>query len=132
MAEGPPFNGIAHGNIQPNPPGNRPTDLTIGGLRLSHWAVMAPMAGITNLPFRLIAKRMGPGFVATEMVSAAGLIRAQKATLSYLKTNPAEMPLAVQIFGSVPDEMAAAARIPAGSGAALIDINMGCPARKVV
>jgi nifR3 family TIM-barrel protein len=93
---------------------------------------MAPMAGITNLPFRLVAKKMMAGLVTTEMVSAAGLVRAQKATLAYLKTNPAEQPLAVQIFGSDPDEMAAAACLAAEHGAALIDVNMGCPARKVV
>jgi len=113
-------------------PENRFQNLVIGGLKLDNWAVMAPMAGITNLPFRFVAKKMTAGLVTTEMVSAAGLVRAQKATLSYLETNPAEQPLAVQIFGSNPDEMAAAASIAAERGAALIDINMGCPARKVV
>jgi nifR3 family TIM-barrel protein len=79
-----------------------------------------------------MAKKMMAGFVTTEMVSAAGLVRRQKPTLAYLKTNSAEQPLAVQIFGSDPDEMGAAASIAAESGAAMIDVNMGCPARKVV
>jgi len=131
-AEGLQYTGSEHREIQPASPDSRFKDLTIGELRLDHWAVMAPMAGITNLPFRFIAKKMMAGLVETEMVSAAGLVRAQKATLSYLKTNSTEKPLAVQIFGSNPDEMAAAAYIAAESGAALIDINMGCPARKVV
>jgi tRNA-dihydrouridine synthase B len=114
------------------PPENHAKELIIGGLRVDNWVVMAPMAGITNLPFRSIAKKMMAGLVTTEMVSAAGLVRGQKPTLAYLKTNSAEQPLAVQIFGSDPDEMAAAASIAAESGAALVDLNMGCPARKVV
>ncbi len=108
------------------------TTLSIGGVRPSHWSVMAPMAGITNLPFRLTAKTMGAALVTTEMVSATGLVRAQKATSAYLETNPSEHPLAVQIFGADPDEMAVAARIAARAGADILDINMGCPARKVV
>ncbi len=119
-------------NSQNTTPKSHFKDLIIGGLRLDNWIVMAPMAGITNLPFRFIAKKMMAGLVTTEMVSAAGLVRRQKATLSYLKTNPAEHPLAVQIFGSDPDEMASAASIAAENGAAMIDVNMGCPARKVV
>lgn len=106
--------------------------LAIGSLRLDHWAVMAPMAGITNLPFRIITRKTGAGLVASEMVSAAGLARGQKRTLSYLDTCSSEYPLSVQIFGSDPDEMAAAAEIAASRGAAAVDINMGCPARKIV
>ncbi len=106
--------------------------LTIGRLVLDSWAVMAPMAGITNLPFRTIARKKGAGLVTSEMVSAAGLVREQKRTLAYLDTNEEDQPLAVQIFGREPDEMAAAAEIAAGTGASVIDINMGCPARKVV
>lgn len=106
--------------------------LAIGSLRLDHWVLMAPMAGITNLPFRIITRKTGAGLVASEMVSAAGLARGQKRTLSYLDTSPSEYPLSVQIFGSDPDEMAAAAEIAASRGAAAIDINMGCPARKIV
>ena len=123
-------NGISPGT--PPEGGTVPEPVSIGGLLLDHWAVMAPMAGITNLPFRTIARKMGAGLVTTEMVSAAGLVRRQRRTLSYLDTSPEEHPLAVQIFGCDPDEMAAAAEIAAARGAAVIDINMGCPARKIV
>ena len=93
---------------------------------------MAPMAGITNSPFRLIAKRCGAGLVTTEMISAMGLVLGQKRTLQYLKHHPEEGPLAVQIFGSDPDIMSSAATIAIEAGAKIIDINMGCPARKIV
>ena len=106
--------------------------LHIGNLKLKNCLIMAPMAGITNLPFRRIAKRLGAGLVTTEMVSAMGLVRGKKKTHAYLTSHPDEMPLAVQLFGSEPDVMAAAAQIVVDAGAHLIDINMGCPARKVV
>ena len=106
--------------------------LQIGALKLKNWLVMAPMAGITNLPFRIIAKRLGAGLVFTEMISAAGLAQAQKRTYRYLKSHPEERPLAVQIFGHKPDVMAAAAGIVVEAGADVVDINMGCPAKKVV
>ncbi|MBW1803871.1 MAG: tRNA dihydrouridine synthase DusB [Deltaproteobacteria bacterium] len=106
--------------------------LQIGNVTLEHELIMAPMAGITNLPFRLMVKRLGAGLVNSEMVSAMGLIRGQKKTLDYLKSHPAEKPLAVQIFGSKPDVMARAAQIVVEAGANVVDINMGCPVKKVV
>lgn len=93
---------------------------------------MAPMAGITDLPFRLLVKRSGAGMVVTEMVSAMGLHLNQKKTLGYLKTHREESPLSVQIFGAEPDVMARAAETAVAAGAAVVDINMGCPAKKVV
>jgi len=106
--------------------------LHIGNLKLKNCLIMAPMAGITNLPFRRIAKRLGAGLVTTEMVSAMGLVMGKKKTHAYLTSHPDEMPLAVQLFGSEPEVMAAAAQIVVDAGAHLIDINMGCPAKKVV
>jgi tRNA-dihydrouridine synthase B len=106
--------------------------LEIGGLKLKNWLIMAPMSGISNLPFRRMAKRMGAGLVTTEMISAAGLVRRQDKTLRYLESDPEERPLSVQIFGWDPKVMAEAARIVVDAGADLVDINMGCPARKVV
>ncbi|MCD6304895.1 MAG: tRNA dihydrouridine synthase DusB [Deltaproteobacteria bacterium] len=106
--------------------------LQLGPLTLRNRLVMAPMSGITNLPFRRIAKRMGAGLVVTEMISAVGLTRRNKKTCRYLQTHPEERPLSVQIFGSEPAIMAEAARMAVGAGADLVDINMGCPARKVV
>lgn len=106
--------------------------LQIGSLALKNDLIMAPMAGITNLPFRLIVKKMGAGLVTTEMISAMGLTLRHKKTYSYVKSHPDERPLAVQIFGSRPEVMAEAAEIVVDAGANIVDINMGCPAKKVV
>ncbi len=106
--------------------------LKIGSLKLENCLIMAPMAGITNLPFRLIAKKMGAGLVTTEMISAAGLIMSHKRTSQYLKSDPYEKPLSVQLFGSEPAPIARACQIAIDSGADMVDINMGCPVKKVV
>ena len=106
--------------------------LQIGSLTIENGLIMAPMAGYTNLPFRLLIKRLGAGLVVTEMVSAMGLSLGQKKTLGYLRSHPDEKPLGVQIFGADPKVMANAAMAATDAGAALIDINMGCPVRKVV
>lgn len=105
--------------------------LKIGSLRLENRLVMAPMAGITSMPFRVMVKNLGAGLVTTEMVSAKGLALGNNKTGAYLRTCPEEAPLAVQIFGSVAEDMALAAQMASEAGAALIDINMGCPVRKV-
>ncbi len=106
--------------------------LKIGNIEFENQLIMAPMAGITNLPFRLLVKKSGAALVTTEMVNAMGLTLGSKKTLAYLKSDPAEKPLAVQIFGYDPAVMAAACEIVIDAGADLVDINMGCPARKVV
>jgi nifR3 family TIM-barrel protein len=90
------------------------------------------MAGISDLPFRLIAKRFGVGLVSSEMVSAMGLVRGAEKTLGYLRTDPLERPLSVQIFGSDPGVMGQAAGLVVEAGASIVDINMGCPVKKVV
>jgi tRNA-dihydrouridine synthase B len=95
-------------------------------------ALLAPLAGITNLPFRLIARHFGCDLCVTEMISANGLIRESAKTIEYLKTCPEDQPLGVQLFGADPDIMAQAAVIVAEHHPDLIDINMGCPVRKVV
>jgi len=106
--------------------------LKIGTLTLKNRLIMAPMAGITNPPFRRIAKRLGAGLVVTEMVSAVGLSRNHEKTLRYLESDPEEKPLSVQIFGADPQIMAMAAETAIEKGADMVDINMGCPARKVI
>jgi tRNA-dihydrouridine synthase B len=93
---------------------------------------MAPMAGITNLPFRLMVKKLGAAMVTTEMISAMGLFRGQEKTLDYLKTHPDEKPLAIQIFGSKSEVMARAAEVVVEAGANIVDINMGCPVKKII
>jgi len=106
--------------------------MQIGNLKLENKLIMAPMAGITNMPFRIIVRGMGASLVFTEMVSAMGLALKAEKTLQYLKSVPAEKPLGVQIFGSEPDVMARAADIAVDAGADMVDLNMGCPVKKVV
>ncbi|MEE9611203.1 MAG: tRNA-dihydrouridine synthase family protein, partial [Desulfatiglandales bacterium] len=106
--------------------------LHLGPLKLENALIMAPMAGITNLPFRLMVKKLGVGLVTTEMISAMGLTRGRKKTFEYLRTHPGEKPLAVQIFGSRPRVLAEAAQIAVQAGADVVDLNMGCPVNKVV
>jgi tRNA-dihydrouridine synthase B len=106
--------------------------LKIGSLSLKNGLILAPMAGYTNLGFRLTIKKLGAGLVTTEMVSAMGLTLNHRKTLDYLKSHPDEKPLAVQIFGSQPEVMARACEIVGQHGVDLIDINMGCPVKKVV
>lgn len=95
-------------------------------------ALLAPLAGISNLPFRLIARALGCPLAYTEMISANGLVRKTAKTYEYLKTVSDDRPLGAQIFGADPQIMAKAARIVADTGVDLIDINMGCPVRKVI
>ena len=94
-------------------------------------AVLAPLAGITNLPFRIICRRMGASLAFTEMLSVNGLVRSGRNTLALLKSDSEDHPLGVQLFGDTPDNLAEAARMVEGR-CQLIDINMGCPVRKVV
>jgi nifR3 family TIM-barrel protein len=93
--------------------------------------VLAPLAGITNLPFRLLCRRNGAALAFTEMVSVNGLVREGAKTLALLKSCPEDRPLGIQLFGDTPLSLAEAARMVAEYGE-LLDINMGCPVRKVV
>lgn len=106
--------------------------MKIGSLTLDNITILAPLAGITNLPFRILAKEAGCALVCTEMISANGLVRGSKKTNQMIKSLPEEKPLSVQIFGSDPAVMAEAAQIVESSGADLIDINFGCSVKKVV
>lgn len=94
--------------------------------------VLAPMSGVTDPPFRLLAREKGADLAYTEMVSADGLVRGNEACCSLLRSHPAEGPLMVQIFGSDPVVMAEAASFVQEMGFAGVDINAGCPAAKVV
>ena len=104
----------------------------IRDLRFSNPLIMAPMAGITDLPFRRIVKEMGCALVTTEMISANGLVRQGRKTESLLENIPSERPLSVQLFGSDPKTMEEAAVIATEKGADIVDINFGCPAKKVL
>lgn len=94
--------------------------------------VLAPMAGITDLPFRIICREQGAGIVYSEMVSAEALIRDQARTLALLATDDRERPVAFQLFGSRPESLAGAAAILSRRDIDIIDINMGCPVPKVL
>jgi tRNA-dihydrouridine synthase B len=103
----------------------------IRGIEIPTRIVLAPMAGVSVQAFRRQGRRYGAGLVCSEMVSCAGLHHGNERTLGYLRIAKDEHPLAVQIFGSEPALMAEAARMVADAGADIVDINFGCPVRKV-
>ena len=105
--------------------------LTIGDVVLRNRALLAPMAGITDLPFRRLAARFDAGLTISEMVASGELLARGAAAKARLELDPDAGLFAVQIAGREAAPMAEAARIAAGQGARLIDINMGCPAKKV-
>src|SRR4051795_4862419 len=104
----------------------------IGGVPIANRILLAPLAGIGNWFVRLQARRHGAGLAVSEMVSSFGLHYRNERTLrELLRLHPDEHPVSVQLFGQDPDVMRSAAEIVAGAGADLIDINMGCPVKKV-
>src|SRR5512132_1790156 len=103
----------------------------IGPVEISSRLVLAPMAGVSVQAFRRQGRRFGAGLVCSEMVSCAGLQHGNERTLGYLRISADERPLAVQIFGADPDVMADAARMVEDAGADIVDVNFGCPVRKV-
>lgn len=105
--------------------------MQIGRLKLANNIILAPMAGITDLPYRRIMKAFGAGLVFTEMVSANGLIRAGRRTRELLRSAAEERPLGIQLFGDDPAVLARAAELVRDDGE-LLDLNLGCPVNKVV
>src|SRR6187200_3651940 len=104
----------------------------IGGVPIANRVLLAPLAGIGNWFVRLQARRHGAGLAVSEMVSSFGLHHRNERTMGeLLRIHPDEHPVSVQLFGQDPEVMRSAAEIVAGAGADIIDINMGCPARKV-
>src|SRR5688572_23645157 len=103
----------------------------IGPVEIPTRVVLAPMAGVSVQAFRRQGRRFGAGLVCSEMVSCAGIAHGNERTLGYLRVGADEHPLAIQIFGSEPAAMAEAARMVEAAGADLVDINFGCPVRKV-
>lgn len=106
--------------------------MRIGKIELDVPVALAPMAGISDLPYRVICRKFGCGLTVSEMVSAKGLLYNNEKTFAMLQIDEAERPTAIQLFGSVPEELAEAARIVEARGADIIDLNMGCPVSKVV
>jgi len=106
--------------------------LQIGEVILDSRVVLAPMSGVTDMPFRRLVKRFGVGLVVSEMIASKAMIRAARKTLRMATNCADEEPMAVQLASCEPDVMAEAARLNRDRGARIIDINMGCPVKKVV
>src|SRR5438445_5921167 len=106
--------------------------MRIGSLRLESNLFLSPLAGYTNLPFRLTLREVGGlDLATTDLVNARSLLEKNQKALKLIETSPADQPLAVQLFGAVPEEMRDAAVFVESQGIASVDINMGCPVRKV-
>ena len=106
--------------------------LEIGPVRIEEPVILAPMSGVTDMPFRQMVKRGGAGLVVSEMIASAAMVRENRKTLLMAKNSPEEFPMSVQLAGCEPEVMADAARLNQDRGAAIIDINFGCPVKKVV
>ncbi|HIJ39384.1 MAG TPA: tRNA dihydrouridine synthase DusB [Rhodospirillaceae bacterium] len=106
--------------------------LQIGPVTLANPVILAPMSGVTDQPFRRLVKKWGAGLVVSEMIASEAMVRANRQTLKMSDGSAEEFPMAVQLAGCEPSVMADAARLNEDRGAAIIDINMGCPVKKVV
>ena len=116
------------GNSITNPVGLPPIDLG-GGVVIGTPVILAPMSGVTDLPFRRLARALGAGLVVSEMIASAAMLRENRTTLRMAELDGA--PSAIQLAGCDPAAMAAAARMAVDRGAAIVDINFGCPVKKV-
>jgi tRNA-dihydrouridine synthase B len=106
--------------------------IRIENIALSEPVILAPLSGITDMPFRRLVKRAGVGMVVSEMIASQAMIRETRQSLLMAQNTPEEFPMAVQLAGCEPEVMAEAAKLNEDRGAALIDINFGCPVKKVV
>jgi tRNA-dihydrouridine synthase B len=106
--------------------------IQIGSVRIDAPVILAPMTGVTDRPFRRIVKRFGAGLTVTEMIASQAMIRETRQSLQKAAWDPVEDPVSMQLAGCAPVEMAEAAKLNEDRGAAIIDINMGCPVKKVV
>ena len=105
--------------------------IQIGPITLDNPVILAPMSGVSDMPYRRLAKRYGAGLVISEMIASRAMIYANRRTMKMASNCAEEFPMAVQLAGCEPALMAEAAKLNADRGAAIIDINMGCPAKKV-
>lgn len=106
--------------------------IDIGPVRIENPVILAPMTGVTDLPFRRIVRRYGSGLNVTEMIASQAMIRETRQSLQKAAWDPIEEPVSMQLAGCTAHEMAEAAKLNEDRGAAIIDINMGCPVRKIV
>ncbi|HVQ08737.1 MAG TPA: tRNA dihydrouridine synthase DusB [Allosphingosinicella sp.] len=111
---------------------SRLAPIQIGPVRIETPIILAPMTGVTDMPFRRIVKRYGAGLTVTEMIASQAAIRETRQSLQKMVWDPSEEPVSMQLAGCSPKEMAEAAKLNEDRGAAIIDINMGCPVKKVV
>jgi tRNA-dihydrouridine synthase B len=106
--------------------------IEIGPLRIASPVILAPMTGVTDLPFRRVVKRYGAGLTVSEMIASQAMVRETRQSMQKALWDPAEEPVSLQLAGCEPQVMAEAAKLNEQRGAAIIDINMGCPVKKVV
>jgi len=106
--------------------------IDIGPIRLEDPVILAPMSGVTDMPFRRLVKRCGAGLVVSEMIASEAMVRESRKTMLMVSKSADEWPMSVQLAGCEPAVMAEAARLNEDLGANIIDINMGCPVKKVV
>src|SRR5919201_5899421 len=106
--------------------------ISIGSVTLPDPVILAPMSGVSDLPFRRLVKRLGAGLVVSEMIASEAMIRETRQSITMAKSCEDEQPMAVQLAGCEPRVMAEAAKLNADRGARLIDINFGCPVKKVI
>lgn len=106
--------------------------ISIGSIKLDNNVLLAPMSGVSDMPFRVLVKQQGAGLVISEMIASQAMVRHTKRTLKMVEKSPQELPCAVQLAGCEPEVMAEAAKLNEDLGAQIIDINMGCPVKKVV
>src|ERR1700722_635032 len=106
--------------------------LRVGTIELEDRVILAPMSGVTDMPFRRLVKRSGVALVISEMIASQAMIRQTRQSLLMSSHTPEEYPMAVQLAGCEPEVMAEAAKLNVDRGAILIDINFGCPVKKVV
>src|SRR5438046_2241467 len=106
--------------------------ICLGSITLEDPVILAPMSGVTDLPFRRMVKRQGAALVVSEMIASEAAIRDTRQSLLMARSSPEEQPMAVQLAGCEPRVMAEAAKLQADRGARIIDINFGCPVKKVV
>jgi tRNA-dihydrouridine synthase B len=106
--------------------------IDVGPVRIDAPVILAPMTGVTDLPFRRIVKRYGAGLTVSEMIASQAMVRETRQSLQKSLWDPAEEPVSLQLAGCEPQVMAEAAKLNEQRGAAIIDINMGCPVKKVV
>ena len=99
-------------------------------IKIDGQAILAPMAGVSDIAYRLLAKEHGAALVCTEMVSAMGIKYKNERTHELLRIEEVERPVSMQIFGSNPEAIALGAKVVADAGADIVDINMGCPVKK--